>query len=388
MSEIRLNVLGADGDISGTIHGSMADYIVAGLSADPETIEELEEAIGRFIRPGCDGRAFELFDSGIDERPWDAGIMFIDLPARMVATESTYSNPGPEGEVLYRDGRHKELWLPYLLSDEWIFPSSIDEYETTRRERRSERNATPPIDARSVLYGAFGEFAVKQCLVARDSGMKDPIAEIHTKWLMTPRPDLAGHSPREWMLVKRDFIDADLWSRERQWSSLNEPPPCLKPESAAYRFAGFGTHSFVVYYDLLRTLLTECWKRVLSANDTWVADEVVHLERVMAEWLENWDPEIYSRSPAFILECERKRLPLIASPEELLLDEDCPCCRWMSENYTPTFCHLDGSHMDIGFAFSFCRTQDEWEEEERSREELYEELERQYPPDASRSSPK
>jgi len=39
MSEIRLNILDAGRACSGTIHASVADAAVAGLSAEPETIE-------------------------------------------------------------------------------------------------------------------------------------------------------------------------------------------------------------------------------------------------------------------------------------------------------------------------------------------------------------
>jgi hypothetical protein len=50
MSEIRITIIHATQILSGIIHGSFNDVIVASLAAEPETIEELETAIQRFIK--------------------------------------------------------------------------------------------------------------------------------------------------------------------------------------------------------------------------------------------------------------------------------------------------------------------------------------------------
>jgi len=44
----------------------------------------------------------------------------------------------------------------------------------------------------------------------------------------------------------------------------------------------------------------------------------------------------------------------------------------------PGFWYLDGSHMDDEFAFSFCRTRSEWDEENRRREEFNLEFNRRW----------
>ncbi|HYK89423.1 MAG TPA: hypothetical protein VE398_11675 [Acidobacteriota bacterium] len=379
MTEIRLNILDAGRAICGAIHGSVAESAVAGLSAEPETIEELQDALARFIKPVDNGQPFEAFDAGTNDEPWDAGIMFIDLAAHIVAAESSYSMPSAEGQVRYHDGvQATDVWLPYYAPDDWLFVDSVAQYKAVCEQRRAERSAAQPLRARPVLYGTVVEFIVKQCLEARDAKTENPIAEIHAKWLMTPRPDLRGKSPRELMLEKFDFIDLDLHSRELQWSFVGKPAPCLSKNSAAYRFAGFGRHEMVVYYDLLRHLLSECWKRLSEGKDVPIADEVARLTQIKADWLECPDPDFDGRNPAYILECERKRLPLIASPEEMVMDEDCPMCQAMAEEYTPTFCHLDGCNMDDDFPFSFCRTRSEWEEEERVRREFSDEFNRRW----------
>src|SRR5262249_28834471 len=50
MSEVRLNLIDNERILQGTIHGSVVDLSVAALSADPETIAELDAALSRYCR--------------------------------------------------------------------------------------------------------------------------------------------------------------------------------------------------------------------------------------------------------------------------------------------------------------------------------------------------
>jgi hypothetical protein len=317
MSETKLNLTDAQLTISGTIHGSVADACIAALSAEPETITELEAALARYHKPSGDISPFGWFRKGhIDTEPWDAGIVIIDLAARIVAFESTYSRPRLEGEVNYHDGVcATDISIPYRLPDNWLFLESVDEYQGLRKSRRLERLATPPLDARAILYGRpLLEFIVRespllqhrlapaaecvdsaeversmtahageavlagtalgQTLVCNSSApsvgeveyqrsdnldeddtLRQQISVLHARWLMTPRDDLRGQSPREVLLTRQDLIDYDLHTRSMQWSMQGEGPPCLATDSFAYRYAGFGTHEWVIYYDLVRHLL-------------------------------------------------------------------------------------------------------------------------------------
>jgi hypothetical protein len=66
----------------------------------------------------------------------------------------------------------------------------------------------------------------------------------------------------------------------------------------------------------------------------------------------------------------------------MIFDEDCELCvmsaHEVAMGYGPGFWCLDGSHMDDGFAFSFFRTQEEWAEENRRREEFNREFNRRW----------
>jgi hypothetical protein len=131
MSEIKLNLLDSRKSIIATVHGSVGDALVAALSADPKTNEELETALNSFhkceIIPASSVKRYE--ERELDDLPYDAGVLVIDLAARIVACESTYSLPGPSGMVKYHDGTQcTGHWLHYRLADDWVFLNSIEEY--------------------------------------------------------------------------------------------------------------------------------------------------------------------------------------------------------------------------------------------------------------------
>jgi hypothetical protein len=414
MSEVRINLCDADQILHGEVHGSVGDRLVAALSAEPETLPELEAALARYEKPDPGFPAFRFLTktSEIDKRPWDAGVVVIDLAARIVAVESVYSNPGPEGEVSYHNGEHEtDIRVQYRLHDDWLFVRSIEEYEVLSRNRRQQRAANQPLDARSILYGrpllewivmairdqqpaisrilkSFGDLGAsdnpKEVDRQREQldldGLQEKISAqlstIHARWLLTPREDLRGKSPREILLAKQDLIDYDLHTRAMQWSLMNEGPPCLKMDSFAYRFGGFGTHEWVIYYDLLRKLIWHALN-TLTANGgallplSDVEKTVSRLEEVRDRWLNEPQSEYDNRTPTNIIENERRRLPIAIRPKDMIVDEDCPMCQMMADEIAfpgPGFWHLDGAHMDDEFAFSWFRTREEWEEEQRRRE--------------------
>ena len=447
MSEVKLNLVDAGQTLVGTVHGSIADACVAALPAEPEMIAELEAALARYMRPINQFEVFGSFRSRreIDTEPWDAGVVVIDLLARIVAAESSYSQPHPEGQVLYHDGtKSTDVSVLYRVPKDWELFNSLLEYESRRLLRRKERVACPPLDARNVLYGpALLEFivtnvrkisfcrggaaddtpklvghsdhsltfeAVALSLPANSedqpanadeaiqAAIANEISAIHARWLMTPRGDLRGQSPRDLLLAKQEFIDFDLHTRALQWSLQGEGPPCLAEQSFAYRFAGFGTHECVVYYDLVRHLLQSALtlqrfgsgdssaqistpRPSDAAYDSERIDlELSRLEEIKTNWLESPQLNFSGRTPANIIESERRRLPLALSRREMIIDEDCHTCMMMANDPTmgPGFWHLDGSHMDDDFAFSDFLTREEWEAENRRREEFDKEFNRRW----------
>jgi len=169
-----------------------------------------------------------------------------------------------------------------------ISDNVIDGWRTVARQRRCERQANPAFDTRAVLYEKVISFIVQRCFAARggsedDHGVwtapshwqwrelprrgaagdtprvDDAVAEIHAQWLMTPRDDLRGQTPRDVLHAQRSRISEQIQDREHQWTRFGQSPLPLWRESTAYRLGGYGTHENIVYYDLLRHLIHECW---------------------------------------------------------------------------------------------------------------------------------
>lgn len=318
MSEIRLVIREAGRDWSGTIHASCAERAVAALSADPVTMEDLEAATERFAKRISNRRLLANLSPGVCATPYDAGLIVIDLVARLVIVDSTYSAPGPKGVVWYHDGRScTETALRYHVADDWLFSSASDHWEHLAEERRRERAARPIRDARHVFYGppmlkfvareTFAAFARRDEIAAAvraqwvedarnrlaakaglaldqidasrltdeeitpktwpgqeqfASPFYDTIKQIHAAWMLTPRDDLGGACPREIALERRDHLMWDMQNRCEAWSLLDECPPGLMESSDAFRYGGFGTHELVKYYDLVRELAWSCWEQL------------------------------------------------------------------------------------------------------------------------------
>ena len=372
MSEAAVTVLDWNRAIFGKMHGSDTDRAIAALAAEPETIEELDVAMRRFTSI-FDRSHFAHFHRGDSDQPWDAGVVIIDLAARLIAGESTYSGIATQGSV---DGPTRDESVNFQLSRDWEVSHGIECWRGVAERRREERASHTRIDARQVLFGRpMIEFIVSNIVEKRNLEPSEAVNRIHADWLMTSRSDLSNKNPREVLLERHDFIGMDLQYREFQWSSSGKCPPGLDRDSAAYRFAGFGTSEIVLYYDLVRNLLWECRARCDQESGFNRLDEMLRLEKLRDAWLELPDPEFHGRTPASIIDKERRRLPEGVIGAEAAVDPDCPCCQMMIEDIGPYFWHLDGCNMDDEFAFSFYRTREEWDEEQRRHEEFNREFE-------------
>ena len=200
---------------------------------------------------------------------------------------------------------------------------------------------------------------------------------------MTPREDLQGRTPREVLLCRRSHIEWDLQDRGHQWSFLRACPPGIGADSAAFRFGGFGTHENLMYYDLVRHLLGECWDRVVQRSEDAARaglfqpdisrEELVdQLRQSQQEWLHApCEDSMTGVSPADVIALERQRTPYAVSGKEAMVNCDCPMCQMMADDdMGPTFWHFDGCNNDIDFPFSFHETREEWEAEQRDYEEF------------------
>lgn len=383
MSYVRFNISDRDGSVSGDLHGSMTDTLIAALTAEPETIAEFETALHRFVRTDSDWPPLHGFKKHEDLEPYDAGIVAIDLAARTVGFETTYTIPCAEGSVRVPTGfadEDDDLYVPYQLPDDWTFVETIACYEGIRLSKRKEREKRAAFDARPILFGRpMISHIVNSISTVPDLDAEDLFARIHADWLMTRRRDLRDRTPREVLFEKRNFINFDLQSRAMQWSFTKVSPPPLSTDSYAYINAGFGTHEWVVYYDLIRYLLADATEMRKAGGITDTESEIERLSALRDEWLRSPDGESPGRFPLEIIDMERRRINMTASAAEIMIDEDCPCCVALAEDFdTPMFWHLDGCNMDDGFVFSAYKTVEEWEAHNREMEEFSREFERKY----------
>ncbi len=371
MSEIRINIIDKNRTISGTIHGSFGDYLIAALTAEPETIEELEVAVQRFFERDSDWSYFRSFRKSENFEPYDAGLLVIDLIGKVIMADTTYSDYSKEGSVRIKTDTDEDFSLPYKLSDDWKHTRGMPEFEGMSAVRRNFFRENLPFDTRQVLFGKpLFEFILAEAKANQNTSDENLFTEIHAQWLMTPREDLQGKTPREILLENHDFISFELHSRSLQWSFTKECPPTLAKESNAYRFAGFGTHEIVVYYDLFRFLLEKCFADKLL--------QVEQLEEFTNDWLNTPQGEFSGRIPAKIIENERLRINETMSVHECLIDEDCEMCEMLAANFDmPAFWGLDGSNMEYDrFEFSFEKDRESWEAEQRKMDEFNREFDK------------
>jgi hypothetical protein len=267
----------------------------------------------------------------------------------------------------------------------WQSESSTDSQSAAGRANEGQTGVEqPPSDDVSCREGADDENVPNHDLELTNDPFAETAKTIHVAWLMTPRPDLQGATPREVALARHDQLTWDLQDRCEQWSRLLECPPSLDESSRAYRFGAFGTHEWVMYYELVRELIGNSHDRLIELQPAlpadlarpaftvgdFLTDEVPRLAEVREAWLDSPREDFDERTARSIIDRERARLPEGITGHEAIVDPDCSCCQEMAELHGPGFWHLDGSEMDDDFAFDlYCETREEWEAQRRQWEE-------------------
>ena len=414
MSEVMLNVADSERTVHGSVPGCVALRLVAALSSDPMTIDDLEQALGRYQEVDRRTPGLGSFQPGVSTRRRQAGVVCIDLAARRVASENSCFLPSRHGVVQWHDGSSAtDIPVPFCLDDDWIIIDDVGDWYPTISCCQQQRGkppcpVDPSLDVRTVIYDKLASFVVPAVRAAAGS-RRQAIPEIHTRWLMSPRDDLQGKSPRDVMLRCQEHIDRDIEHQAIRWSRVGKCPPGVLRQSPAFRLAGWGTNEIVLYYDLVRYLLEVCWDRVKPVGEfqrhasslpvevdgfdfgTAIVDmkehsaakaaagraallvdertEVAAIAKLQQEWL-HWPehPQLSGRTPVQIIATERARLPVALFGKEAMIDCDCPICQAMVADDKPVFLHSDASHMEDDFAFSLYQTLDQWESERRDFE--------------------
>ena len=283
------------------------------------------------------------------------------------------------------------VWIN--MPDDWLFETASDGWMSLLAERARDVASQRRVDTRAVLYGLpMLEFMATRVLAARaervdqrtdedeNERMYNRIRSIHAEWLMTPRDDLLGRTPREALLRKTNHIGLEIQYRSDQWSRQGFAPPALEEDSAAYRFGGYGITEIVMYFHLLRSLLGAAWDRA-AETPSQPGALVERLLRHRDEYL-NQPPEDSGSGPNCreLIESERRRMPIASDGSHL--DCDCPICQAEAEGAfgsSPAFMFYDGHQLELEdeFAFSTIESRAEWEREQGKWRDYSAEMDRE-----------
>jgi hypothetical protein len=384
----RLTVSGTDGARRIDTDGWTSFVVLASLSAEPESLAELAEAVRRYLPE------HQLFDGPpppLGEPEVDGKWCLIDLTGRTVVAGHDFDLPDPHGAYEADEEDHAQgfsiVWLD--TPRDWLFRSAGDDWREVVALRAASRASTPRIDARPVLFGRpLLEHLADGVLAAPnqgEEGRRDRTRAIHARWLMTPRDDLGGRTPREILLADRSRIGMDREHRAEQWSRQGHAPPALAKESPAYRLGGFGTTEVVLYFDLVRNLLGSAWALPDRTPGADREDLIEQMAGCRDEWL-NAPHEELPLTPAELIDLERQRMPVASDGSHL--HDDCPLCQAEAEGHLdlgPAFMWFDGHHLELEdeFAFSLCATHEEWEREQEDYRRYSEEMDRKREADAT-----
>ncbi len=370
MLQTTVSLIDAERAVHLVMHDGLADILLAALSAEPATIDELRLAMGRFIDPEVVEQVFARAEPGEATRHDKGGHLLVELTARLVVNGTVAPEMPRVGSVLSCDAESTlDRWLPYRIPEQWQTTTDTRRWHELADRRRPQFAPELACDFRTVLYGELATALIDRWVASVHGPHPVDRFEVQDWWLVTGRDDLAGSAPRDVLLRRQRWIDGDVADQAENWTLTGRCPPGLPQKSHAYRLAGFGTHEIVLYHELTAVLLREIEDWFSSGKYDTREELVSHLEQFQQEWLHQPQDELYDQSPAALIARERARLPAVVPKGHGHFDHDCPLCRMMAESDQPMIWQLDSFHLQTRFATSFCRTRLEWDEFRREAEE-------------------
>jgi hypothetical protein len=372
------------------------------LSAEPETWEDWSVALRRYLPQHqllSQGRAMPDLAAATALEPW----CLLDLRGKTVILgdrfphfeNGSYSREDDEDDEGAGSPGSASTQEPSGLPDaplawvevpsHWHVQDATAGWEQVVQHRAAAASGSERIDTRAILQGD----PLFRYLAARVMGAERIPAwnseeeyratkRIHADWLMTPRDDLGGRIPREILHESRERMQWELERRGQQWSRQGFAPQGLSRESAAYRYAPWGTAEVVLYFEMIRAVLEQAWnlrRRAVPglpapadavSADLPIPANVEELAGALATCAARWwdapyegDPD--ELAPRVMVDQERRKMPISSEfpemgapgPEFASRGRCGPCLIW-----------FDGHHLELedDFAFSLITDQDEWEE--------------------------
>ena len=303
-----------------------------------------------------------------------------DFPRlRLRGTPSNYDEDGPPETTV-------------VLPPWWELQQSVNAPEITRPRTTP---LTIPSPHRDVIWGpAMTDFFARRVLEIVRSGLEwidedwegNPCGKyehtltVHRDWLMTPRDDLHGATPRDCIHGGADWIDSLADGQQFRVHEGDEPVP-VSTELSTFEDAAFGRHEMVLYFDACRETIADGWRWLLERRERLEAVQLnEEFATVMHDLLKSWLASPFEGGPTAesIIRSDRLRVPLYSTSADHIIDCDCPICDMLASGmFGPSFCHYDGHSLELDddFAFSMHDTREQWEEQQREDAQMHERIE-------------
>ncbi len=316
--------------------------------------------------------------------------MVIDFQTKRILTGGSFEPVGREAAFWMNDENKSDTKCSLFIRIPpwWELLENASLFGVT--EPRQEPICKPRVD-REFLYGdAFLRYLAGRVLELQESpdwpesdGDLDDFngltVALHRDWLMTPREELGGKIPRELLHGATHWSDRVTEGQEARFHE-GKPLVAIPKDWAEYDTAPMGSQELCMYYDYCRAMIYSAWGWCME-NDEVIptleqpgsAKELIDfLQRCSEDWMsESLDD---GPSPRFIIECDRRRVPVgdgvviegmdEVAREKHIIDCNCPICLMMAEGaFGPSFSRIDGHHLELDeeFAFSMTEELDDWE---------------------------
>jgi len=373
--------------------------IVALISEDPSNWEEAASVWDRYrtevVPEFVSQLSFSITEhqQALESLKSITNWVVIDFPNRRLFTGTDIPSIGRSAAYAMAEDEEGNQIAPLSV----YIPPWWEFHENTTLDAVQQPRQTPiqrPHVDRDVLFGEplLKDLADRVLAVVESESWKKSNAEnlsekcypftvqVHRDWLMTPRDDLNGRTPRQLLHGALSWTGQVTWGQQLR-ATHGHKLIALPNDWPDYEFAAMGLEEMCIYFDLCRELICEAWDwcsgdtgmEARQSQNNPAEKLVAFLRQIKSDWLNGSFEE--GSSPNFIIECDRRRVPRGANlsiqgidgvePVDHQEECDCPICMMMgSLEFGPCFTGIDGHHLELDgeFAFSTYETYREWAE--------------------------
>jgi hypothetical protein len=386
--------------------------ILALISDDPSTWEEALSVWPRYRSPSVCEYPSSL---PLEERDAQTVVpllsrteawIVIDFEKKRVTTGGLFPDFGRDATLAMTDDEDDDRGCSMSIH----LPPWWEYYERAEAASVNQARISPidkPLVNREILYGEpfLADISSRILRIVTSKAWRDcPLVdgqrdvcsftiEVHRDWLMTPRADLDGRTPRQLLHGAIPWCDSVVWGQQLRCQD-GEPLVAVPNDWKGFATAPMGSQEMCMYFDLCREIIETGWTWCQTHEESLATEPQESLRTQLVEFLrsskEQWlkNPFEGGAPPSFIIECDRRRVPWgsgipiegieVVPREQHVSDCDCPICAMMADGmFGVSFTSIDGHHLesDGEFAFSMHETREEWEEEQGVYDDFDDDLE-------------